>query len=214
MIEFFAIVAVETVHLIFWWLSNHTRTRFRDFKSWAWDRFISVLIDLIILIRINDDSDFFISCCITENSSRLDLLFTSLSVWFVYLHILTNSCRSMTLYNSVARIFCNSYDILSFRFSKRAFWLYSSKSLINRWNSTQNVLKFLNDSICLRRLYVFNALMRRFESSNIWYKSSKISSAIVYDLIEFLKNRKIKCFMTSSSILIRTYAFCWTSVEN
>ncbi len=37
---------------------------------------------------------------------------------------------------------------------------------------------------------------------------------MIYDLIEFLKNREVKCFMTSSSILIRTYAFCCTLVEN
>jgi hypothetical protein len=144
----------------------------------------------------------------------LNLLFTFLNVWFVYLHILTNSCRSMTLYDSITKIFRNLYDSLSFKFSRRTFWLYSSKSLINRWNSTQNVLKFLNDSICLRRLYVFNALMRRFESSNIWYESSKISYPIVYDLIKFLKNREIRCFMTFSSMLIRTYVFCWTSIRN
>ncbi len=37
---------------------------------------------------------------------------------------------------------------------------------------------------------------------------------MMYDLIEFLKNREIKCFIASSSILIRTYAFCCTSIEN
>ncbi len=36
----------------------------------------------------------------------------------------------------------------------------------------------------------------------------------MYDLIEFFKNRKIRCFMTSSSILIRTYVFCCTSIKN
>jgi hypothetical protein len=67
---------------------------------------------------------------------------------------------------------------------------------------------------CLRRLYAFNALIRRFKSSNIWYKSSTISFEMIYDLIEFLKNEKIRCFMTSSSILIRTYDFYWTSMRN
>ncbi len=144
----------------------------------------------------------------------LNLLFTSLSVWFVYLHILTNLCKSVALYDSIAKAFCNSYDILFLKSSSNASWLYSSESLVNRWNSIQNVLKFLNDSICLRRLYVFNALIRRFESSKIWYKSSKIFFAMIYDLIEFLKNRKMRCFIASSSILIRTYVFCCTSIEN
>jgi hypothetical protein len=75
-------------------------------------------------------------------------------------------------------------------------------------------LKSLNDSICLRRLYVFSVLIRRFESSKIWYRSSKISFEMIYNLIEFLKNRKIKCFIASSSILIRTYVFCCTSMKN
>ncbi len=33
-------------------------------------------------------------------------------------------------------------------------------------------------------------------------------------MIKFLKNRAIKCFIASSSILIRTYVFCCTSIEN
>ncbi len=37
---------------------------------------------------------------------------------------------------------------------------------------------------------------------------------MMYDLIEFLKNREIIYFIASSSILIRTYAFCCTSIEN
>ncbi len=36
----------------------------------------------------------------------------------------------------------------------------------------------------------------------------------MYDLIESLKNREIKCFMTSSLILIRTYVFSCTLIEN
>ncbi len=149
-----------------------------------------------------------------KNPSRLDLLFTSLSVWLVYLHILTNSCKSVALYDSIAKAFCNSYNILFLRSSSNASWLYSSESLVNRWNSVQNVLKFLNDLTCLRRLYAFNALVQRFESSKIRYKSSKIFFEMMYDLIEFLKNREIRCFMTSSLILIRTYTFCCTSVRN
>ncbi len=37
---------------------------------------------------------------------------------------------------------------------------------------------------------------------------------MIYDLIEFLKIRVVKCFMTSSSIRVLTYAFCCTSIEN
>jgi hypothetical protein len=68
--EFFAIVTVETVHLTFRWLSSRTRIRFRfefrDFKLKAWCWSINILITLIRLIRINDDSQFIISRCITE----------------------------------------------------------------------------------------------------------------------------------------------------
>jgi hypothetical protein len=64
MIEFFAIVVVEIVHLIFkWWLSDRTKTRFRfrDFESRTWNRSIRILIRLI---RIDDDNDFFTFCII------------------------------------------------------------------------------------------------------------------------------------------------------
>ncbi len=73
---FFTIVTIETVHLIFWWLSNRTRTRFRDFKSKT--RNWSIII--LSLIRINDDNHFIISCCIAEK------FFTS---WFI-VHISQN----------------------------------------------------------------------------------------------------------------------------
>jgi hypothetical protein len=88
-----------------------------------------------------------------KNSSGFDLLFTSLNVWLIYLHILTNLCRSVVLYNSIAKTFCNLYDILFLRSSSNVSWLYSSKSFVNRWNSIQNVLKFLNDWIYIKRLY-------------------------------------------------------------
>jgi hypothetical protein len=103
---------------------------------------------------------------------------------------------------------------LSCRFFSNVFWLYNFESLTNLWNSAQNMLKSLNDSTCLRRLYAFKTLIRRLKSSKIWYKSSKIFFEVLYDLIEFLKNRAVKCFMTSSSILVRTYVFLCTSIEN
>jgi hypothetical protein len=67
MFRFITVVLIDDIHLIFrWWLSDCSRIRFkfefRDFESRTRDWSITILS----LIRINDDSDFFISCCIAE----------------------------------------------------------------------------------------------------------------------------------------------------
>jgi hypothetical protein len=68
MFWFISIVAIDDIHLIFrWWLSDHRKDLFRfrikifESRTWCWS-----IIILIFLIRINNDSHFFISCCITE----------------------------------------------------------------------------------------------------------------------------------------------------
>ncbi len=63
-------------------------------------------------------------------------------------------------------------------------------------------------------MYVFKTLILLLKSSNIRLKSSKISSTIKNDLIEFFLNRDVKCFIESSSIRVRTYVFLLVSVEN
>ncbi len=98
---FFTMITVEIVHLIVWWLSNHTKTRSRDFKSWAWDRFVSVLIVLIILIRVNDDNYFFISCCIINIIIIIEI-FSDVSR-FIF-NVFQNLIRVSTHFNEFVKI--------------------------------------------------------------------------------------------------------------